>query len=61
MKTDAEYRRVFAQHGLALPEGEVLDARWMMRTDEWWCRTAAGWFWYEERAKRWKLAPLGPY
>lgn len=49
------------EQGLPLPPGgSVDDARWIARSGDWWAHTAQGWFWFDERTKEWKPAPIGP-
>jgi len=59
--TDAgRFAAIFAGHRLPPVQEPVLDMRWVARTNEWWHRTASGWFWFDARTKQWLSAPSGP-
>ena len=46
--------------GLPVPEGDLLDASYRMRTDDWYVQTRRGWFWWDSRTREWRAHPTGP-
>ena len=46
--------------GITQPPGKLRYSRWRMARNDYWALTHLGWFWWDERAREWKLAPLGP-
>ena len=56
----ARFAAIFARHGLPTVQEVVLDMRWVAHNDDWWHRTATGWYWFDARTKQWRPAPNGP-
>lgn len=46
--------------GLPAPDGDLLDASYRTRTDDWYVQTSRGWFWWDNRTREWKSQPMGP-
>jgi hypothetical protein len=55
-----DYRETLERHGLPLPSEDVLDCRYVTRTDDWYILTESGWYWYDRRVRDWKHLPSGP-
>jgi hypothetical protein len=60
VRTPDEYKALLKKNNLPQLEGEVIDCRYVTSQDDWWARTAKGWFWFDRRTSQWKRAPLGP-
>jgi GNAT superfamily N-acetyltransferase len=59
-KSPKDWNALLAAQHLPPAAGDILDARYRMGSNDWYHRTKAGWFWYDDRTKRWVPAPLGP-
>ena len=54
-----DWANLLQTNGLPPAPGTPLDARWIARNDDWWVRTAEGWYWLDRR-QGWVRAPQGP-
>ena len=45
---------------LPAPPGIALDYRYVTRHNDWWVKTAEGWFWMDLRSLEWKRSEMGP-
>ncbi len=53
-----DWQSIFTKHNLPPAPGDVVDMRWKARTDDWYVKTEAGWYWL--RGKVWTQVPYGP-
>lgn len=59
--SDKDYRAVLAKNGVSFDsDDEIIDAHYVMRTNDWYVRTAKGWFWSGGAGQEWKFMPYGP-
>lgn len=59
--TDSEYRAVLVANKVPFSLGdEILDARYIMSTGDWYAKTDRGWFWWCEQRTNWEYLPNGP-
>jgi hypothetical protein len=60
-KTDAEWRALLASKTCPPPEGEITDARWIARSNDWYVRVGDQWYWLDSRGvPEWKATLYGP-
>jgi DNA-binding ferritin-like protein len=52
------WETISAKNKLPPAPGHVIDARWVMRNDDWYVQTKEGWYWL--RSGTWVKAPNGP-
>jgi hypothetical protein len=51
-------RKALSDAGLPVPD-DVIDARYLMRTDDWYVLTRQGWFWWDSRTRKWMPTTTG--
>jgi hypothetical protein len=58
----ARHIKNLEDNGLPAPTGvgAILNVRWLAAQADWYVQTEQGWFWFDERDRKWKKTLYGP-
>ena len=53
-----DYAAILREAGIEPPPGEIIMARYIMGSSDWYAEMEDGWYWWS--GKEWKPCPNGP-